>query len=313
MILAPAQASRARPKAGSFSELVDMLADLAPAGGPCPDQYAELNRCIRRLGDDIRAAVVEAGAVKKFVAEFTERHLLGSLQGAARAKKFGHSGDHEMIDDIYSLRLSADPKLRKWDMFFQAQAAPRAVRNRKACFHELLRSIPPSEDGSRLRVLNVGSGPGRDLREWFLSEPPARVLFDCVEMNAKAIEYASRLCRPFLQHIEFHHVNALRHVPSCGYDMVWSAGLFDYLSDRLFVRLLKALLPVVKPGGELVVGNFSEGNPSRDYMEIFGDWHLHHRGSEQLLALAEQAGAALGRVEVKWEPEGVNLFLHIRA
>lgn len=132
-------------------------------------------------------------------------------------------------------------------------------------------------------------------------------------MDARAIQYASNLCRPFLQHVEFYHENALRYVPSRGYDLVWSAGLFDYVNDKVFVRLLKALLPVVKPGGSLIVGNFSDFNPSRDYMEIFGDWHLVHRSREQLLNLAERAGICPDKAKVMWEPEGVNLFLQIAA
>jgi extracellular factor (EF) 3-hydroxypalmitic acid methyl ester biosynthesis protein len=300
-------------KAGNLDCLIESVGDLIESGGPKPEDYAGLNRAIRKVADDVRAGVVSTEVVKAFVGEVTEKHFTGSLQAAARAKPHGYSGDFEIIDSIYSLRLSGDPKLRLWDMFFQAQAAPCAVRNRKAFFHQLLNGLPATTDGSRLRVLNVGCGPARDLREWFLSGPAAQIFFDCVEMDAKAIQYASGLCRPFLQHIEFYHENALRYVPSRGYDLVWSAGLFDYLNDRVFVRLLKALLAVVKPGGELVVGNFSEFNPSRDYMEIFGDWHLVHRSREQLLSLAERAGAGPGAAKVLWEPEGVNLFLQITA
>ena len=308
---APSRIQKLKP--GSLETLIECLTDSVESGGPLPENYASLNRAIRRVGDDIRAGVVSSEVVQSAIHEITGQHFAGTMQAMARAKRHGYSGDFEMIDAIYSLRLSGDPKLRLWDSFFHAQAAPCAVRNRKAFFHQLLSSLPPATDGGRLRVLNVGCGPARDLREWFLSDTPGQVFFDCVEMDARAIQYASNLCRPFLQHIEFYHENALRYVPSSGYDLVWSAGLFDYVNDKVFVRLLKALLPVVKARGSLVVGNFSEFNPSRDYMEIFGDWHLIHRNREQLISLAERAGVELGRIQVQWEPEGVNLFLQITA
>lgn len=298
-------------KLGHLDTLFELLTELIGAGGPKPEDYAGLNRAIRRVGDDLRAGVVSAELVKNRIGEMTERHFSGTLQAAARAKRRGYSGDFEMIDAIYALRLAEDPKLRLWDLFFHSQAAPNAVRNRKTTFHQLLSKLPAAGDGSRLRVLNVGCGPARDLREWFLAGPLSQVFFDCVEMDAHAIQYASHLCRPFLQHVEFYHENALRFVPARGYDLVWSAGLFDYVNDNVFVRLLKALLPVVKPGGRLVVGNFSDFNPSRDYMEIFGDWHLVHRSREQLMALAERAGVRCNDAKIMWEPEGVNLFLHI--
>jgi hypothetical protein len=92
---------------------------------------------------------------------------------------------------------------------------------------------------------------------------------------------------------------------------VWSAGLFDYLEDRLFVRLLARLAGAVRPGGELVVGNFAASNPSRAYVELFG-WSLHHRSAEELLVMAGQAGLAGSRLQVRNKPTGVNLFLHAR-
>jgi extracellular factor (EF) 3-hydroxypalmitic acid methyl ester biosynthesis protein len=62
----------------------------------------------------------------------------------------------------------------------------------------------------------------------------------------------------------------------------------------------------------VVVGNFSDHNPSRDYMELLGDWVLRHRTHDHLRELALEAGASADSIEVQWEPEGVNLFLHIR-
>lgn len=290
--------------------LLELMADLIRSGGPTPQQYSSLNHAIRKVGADICNGCLERGAVMRAVREIHDRHLAGTLQAAALEKRRGYSGDFEMIDAIYTLKTAEAPSLRLWDLFFQAQAAPCAVRNRKAHFHRVLGSLTPPADGSRLRVLNVGCGPGRDLREWFLSNPENRIFFDCVDLDANAIAYASTLCRPFLQHIEFHHENALRYVPSRGYDLVWSAGLFDYVHDKAFVRLLKVLFSLLKPGGRLIVGNFSDFNPSRDYMEIFGDWHLVHRSAAQLLQLAARAGIQAQNTAVDWEPEGVNLFLN---
>ena len=163
-----------------------------------------------------------------------------------------------------------------------------------------------------MRVLDVASGPARDLREWMLDHPEADVFFDCVDADVHAIDHAKNLRQPFSERVEFHHRNAMRFLPAKGYDVVWSAGLFDYLMDRSFVFLLKSLLAVTNAGGELVIGNFSPLNTSRDYMELLGDWTLIHRNEKQLIELAREAGAPLSVITVDWEPEGVNLFLRIR-
>lgn len=296
-----------------FQDFQKTLNELITRNGPRPQEYALLNRAIRQLGDEVRGGLLAVRDLRQIVRAATLEHFQGTMQAASILKKHGYSGDYEIIDDIYQMRIATAPELRRWDLFFHAQAAPCAVRNRKTYFHHLLRSLSDENPDPRpLRVLNIASGPARDLREWFDAHPDANIEFDCIELDSKAIAHAQRLCAPYLGRVRFHQQNALKFVPTDKYDLIWSAGLFDYLTDRLFARLLRSLLPFVKPGGEVVVGNFSEFNASRDYMELLGDWYLEHRSEERLRGLAERAGAAARQTEVLWEPEGVNLFLHVR-
>lgn len=92
--------------------------------------------------------------------------------------------------------------------------------------------------------------------------------------------------------------------------MIWSGGLFDYFNDKVFIRLLKRYHTFLKEKGEIVIGNFSPGNPSRNYMELM-EWHLNYRSEEQLLELAKECGFDMNLVSIGKEPLGVNLFLHI--
>lgn len=66
-----------------------------------------------------------------------------------------------------------------------------------------------------------------------------------------------------------------------------------------------------RDGGEIVVGNFSQDNPSESY-QGFGDWSLAHRSRSQLLKIAVDAGILPEHCTVEAEPLGVNLFLRIR-
>ncbi|MCY1307908.1 hypothetical protein D9M70_578740 [compost metagenome] len=61
----------------------------------------------------------------------------------------------------------------------------------------------------------------------------------------------------------------------------------------------------------MVIGNFTEPNHSRAYME-FGGWFLTHRSEEQLHTLATRAALACESIRVEREPTGLNLFLHIQ-
>jgi len=311
----PTERSPSRSKGSSPSPLMDfdvLLHELIAADGPMPTDYAMLNQKLRALGDSVRAGLLSRQEVLAYARDLTERNFQGTMQAQALERKYGYSGDFEMIDAIYQQQITTRARLRRWDLFFHAQAAPIAVRNRKAYFLRLLDQHHSLPRKGPMQVLDVASGPARDLREWLIDHPQAEVLFDCIDADVHAIDYARQLCGAYLERIEFHHRNAMRFLPSRGYDLVWSAGLFDYLMDRSFVFLLKSLLAVTRPGGEVVVGNFSTHNPSRAYMELLGDWSLTHRTEKDLVELAREAGADRGAISVEWEPEGVNLFLHVR-
>jgi SAM-dependent methyltransferase len=217
-----------------------------------------------------------------------------------------------MIDKIYTRHTSEKPEYRLWDEYFHRQAAPRAVRNRKAYFKKLVCNT--LKEKKSITLLNVGSGPGRDLAELYESlYQPQRLHTTSVDMDARAIAYAQELNKPYARYTRFVNRNILRFQSEQNFNLIWSAGLFDYFNDKVFVSVMRRFRNNLKPGGEIVIGNFNEeNNPSREYMEIFGEWFLHHRSEQQLYDLAQKAGFSTNEIAVNHEPENVNLFLHVK-
>ena len=80
---------------------------------------------------------------------------------------------------------------------------------------------------------------------------------------------------------------AARHRPFAagGFDLIYSAGLYDYLKDDTGRRLTQALFRLLNPGGVLLTGNFLTGIPDRGYMETVMDWTLIYRTAEEISAL----------------------------
>jgi len=230
-----------------------------------------------------------------------------TMQGRAFEKAYGYAGDFDIIDKIYTFHVSDDPKYRKWDEFFHQQPAPKAVRNRKRYFIDKLNQL--QVDGVQT-VLNLASGPCRDVLELFEQDGAPNYLFDCVELDQKAISYAQGLLGPHVDKITFINENIFRFQPTSRYDIIWSAGLFDYFDDRVFQRILSRLV-ASNPEAKIVIGNFSDANPTMPYMEIIGEWHLRHRSEAQLIDIAIKAGVNRSRISIESEPEGVNLFLNI--
>ncbi|MBM7062490.1 class I SAM-dependent methyltransferase [Pseudomonas sp. UL073] len=290
-----------------MKDFQDYIQQLVGAGGPAPEQYLELDGWFQRVTAQLAAEPLSGRSVQELWPMFGAAFSLNTVQGFAALKPHGYSGDFEIMERLYSRWLSPLPELQNWDLFTHWHPATQAVRNRKDYFKQVMTAL--AADGQPRTVLNVGSGPCRDIHEYLQEHPDTPLRFECVDLDGQAIAYAQQLLNGAA--VLFHQANAFTFSTTQRYDLVWSAGLFDYLNDREFVFLLKALAKLLQPGGELVVGNFSEANPSRAYME-FGDWVLHHRTDAQLQALAAQAGLPEAGVRIEREPLGVNLFLRAR-
>ena len=295
-----------------MEELFQYLRDLVAQHGPKKDDYAALNSWINTIIEQKRQGRITEKELTVLRDIWGEAFSADTCQGFSFHKPHGYPGDFEIIDRIYTRYLCPDPHLKKWDRFYQDHDAARAVRNRSRYLKTvLLRHLRRKKE---VRVLNVASGPGRDMYHFFANEMTnggRRVRFDCLEQDIKAITYAKKVCRPYLSHIAFIKQNVLRYTPDKRYDVIWASGIFDYFNDRIFVRILGKLLGALKPDGECVIGNFSVENPSKNYMEIF-EWCLHYRTAADLKRLALKCGVPEKRITVRTEKTGVNLFMHIK-
>ena len=95
-----------------------------------------------------------------------------------------------------------------------------------------------------------------------------------------------------------------------GYDMIYCAGLFDYLSTQTCRALIELWHDWLSPGGLMIIANMNDTKPFRNFIEFILDWQLIYRDSDDMLSLVP--GKALDATEVIMEKTTVNLFLHIR-
>jgi extracellular factor (EF) 3-hydroxypalmitic acid methyl ester biosynthesis protein len=286
---------------------IEYLSALVEQGGPLPEDYPQLNKCIDDIAIKRRSGLILMGDMKKVIEVLGEAMTPTTMQGFAYHKPHGYAGDFEIIDRIYQRYICPNEALHRWDNFWQNHAAAQAVRNRTAYLISLVfKSI--IEKRRPIRVLNLASGPSRDVYE--CCRLIDGVTFDCVEQDTNAIAYAKAICTHYSARVRFHHANAIRYHPRQQYDLIWSSGLFDYFNNKLFSRVVRRYWKYLTPEGEFVVGNFSTENPSRSYMELF-EWDLFHRSQDELRVLGEEAGIPPEAIRIRWEPLGVNLFLHM--
>lgn len=297
---------------GVIPDVKEKLRALLEKGGPDRKDYKMLDQAMASLYaalQDGRVSPREIDALKHL---FDDSFLNATIHGHGYRKPMGYAGDFLLIDKIYTHHHTKLAAYEKWDKYFHHCEATEAVRNRKEYFKNLMLKKLHTAKGT-LQLMDVASGPARDVHELYQEIDAKTLATTCIDLDARAIAYAGDLCKAHARHIQFFNKNILRFSTGEKFDVIWSAGLFDYFEEQIFVMAIRKFLRWLKPGGEIIVGNFSEDNSSRGYMEMFGEWILIHRTKEELTRLALLAGAKKENIRVEQEPLGINLFLHITA
>jgi extracellular factor (EF) 3-hydroxypalmitic acid methyl ester biosynthesis protein len=306
------QTSEPRPGNPALLPAFGFIQRLAETGGPSGEDFPILESLFEELHAKCLLGEIASDEMSRLRALLRQVAPEGTIQRHSLRRPYGYSGDFEIIDRIY-LRTVSDGCGAAWDRFFHSQKAPEAVRNRKAYFKDAVLCAESRRSSGGVPVLDVASGPCRDLAEYFGENPASHARFTCIDADKRAIAHARSVLGEHAGRVAFHHVNAFRFRNRESYDLIWSGGLFDYLTDRQFTRLLGRLFGMLNPGGELVVGNFAPENPSRGYMELAGDWHLIHRSPSDLCRLALNSGVPFRNLRIDHEPLRINLFLHLSA
>jgi SAM-dependent methyltransferase len=256
-----------------------------------------------------------------------EFFMSSALFRRAYTKPLGYAGDYEMMNIIYRNAFEGE------DLFSQVMnkvdcegSAARAVRNRREYFCAKILSACESA-GTECRILSVACGPCVEMEDFFGRvggrRLPASLTLVAMDQDPNAVENARQRILPLVEkmdgveaRIDQDNIKDLilgRSKKGDNYldaDLIYSAGLCDYLSVNAVTRLVNELYRYLKPGGSLRIGNFGPYNPQRFKMEYGSEWFLIHRSEEDIKEFA--AGLpedAIIRVEK--ESEGVNLFLNV--
>ncbi len=245
----------------------------------------------------------------------------------AMDKPMGYAGDYEMMSMLYRSHAEGN-SLFAWLMnaYGINVRAAQAVRNRRNLLTASILEAADGQNAERVRIASVGCGPANEIQTLLEQRPHLGKKMEIVliDQEPRSIAFCERMLAPLIPrtgvkaHVVKESIRKLITDPSlrtalgtC--DLIYSAGLFDYLEDKAFVHLARTLLSALSDRGHLLIGNFAIGQPSRWFMEYCSEWFLIHRTPEQILNLGEAAGAQREAMSVMAEPSGINLFLDIRA
>jgi extracellular factor (EF) 3-hydroxypalmitic acid methyl ester biosynthesis protein len=242
-------------------------------------------------------------------------------------KPLGYAGDYEMVRMMTLDPFQGSSLFAKFmNTFFLLTPPVVAHRNR---IDTLVRNLEAEtlrqpNKAPRFKIFNLGCGPAAEIQRFLAdSKRSDQVDFTLLDFNDETAAFARRTLTQIKERhgratgIEVLKKSVAQLIKSTkpfepgSYDVVYCAGLFDYLTDYVSTALLEIFYELVAPGGLVLVSNVEASNPSRGWMECMVDWHLVYRNARQMRELIP-AGIPADAVRVYSEISSVNIFAEIR-
>lgn len=211
-------------------------------------------------------------------------------------KPRGYSGDADLLDFYYfhpnaAERIASAPHIGRALYEYTSQAASSvAGRERREILTDYLDDIA-DKVGSEVEFLSIACGNLREaamseamlegkFKRWLaLDQDPQSVASVAASYAGTAIEAKEGSVRTVLT--KGHTFGT--------FDLVYATGLYDYLIDKVAIKLTKKCLPMLKPGAKFVFANFAEEIRVDGYMEMFMNWALLLRNDKDMMSIMEQS------------------------
>jgi extracellular factor (EF) 3-hydroxypalmitic acid methyl ester biosynthesis protein len=246
-------------------------------------------------------------------------------------KPLGYAGDYEMVNMIARDPYEGGSLFAKVvNLWFLSQWPAKAHRNRIAYLTERIteESLRGQRSGRPIRVLNLGCGPAREIQAFLAQDRICEFAeFSLLDFNPETVQHVTDV----LNNVKKQHGRGTRiqvqkksvqqllkeggkpQVQGAGiqYDLVYCAGLFDYLPDRTCKHLMSILYNWLAPGGLLVATNVDCTQPFRHMLEFVLDWHLIYRDTNRVGKLLPERAPA-DSFSIKRDSTLVNLLIEVR-
>ena len=246
-------------------------------------------------------------------------------------KPLGYAGDYEMVNMILRDPHEGGSLFAKIvNVCFLKQPPAEAHRNRIVY---LLRKITEEtrrvvRRGDNARIFNLGCGPAGEIQNFLKQDDLCdRARFTLLDFNDETLMHTGKLLDEIK--MRYRRVTPIQFIKRSvhqilkessrpagdialqSFDLVYCAGLFDYMSDRICKRLMNYFYDLLAPGGLLIATNVDASKPFRNSMEFILEWHLIYRSPQQIAALIPDA-AAPEDFQASTDLTGVNVFIEVR-
>lgn len=314
------------------ARLAEVDAELSRQKGQVSDEarrrtHATLDEAMELLRDALGPESDIPAALRRDVAQYLRQEflpfvLLSKLCEQSYTKPRGYAGDFQAIDMIYSRQRTGAGHLGALlDEYFLNISVSKAVRNRRGLLLEVFLELLEERPGEPLQITSLACGPAREVFDLFERIGDSRdVTVNCLDLDAEALATVGKQAaeRGIQQRVRLLNENLIllamgRHeTPLPPQDLMYSIGLIDYFQDKLVIKLLDWVHKSLRPGGQVVLGNFDPRSPDRAFMDHLLEWPLIYRTPDDMRRLFASSRFGDRPVDIRYEQQGINLFASCR-
>jgi hypothetical protein len=283
--------------------------------------------------DDIVTGLALDDEATAIYRSYYQKHLLGLLLTSpinhrSYFKPEGYPGDFETIRMIHDEGFTGPtPFAKLLNKYTTSVAVATVARKRTEYLAERILETVRASSKPVVEILSIASGPALEIDHIMKNYPAdaARISLTLLDQELHALRfsqdnlYADRIRYESSIELEFIHQGLegyLRDVAEGKYahgqyDFVYAFGLFDYFERDIARFIIRHLLPLIAPGGGMLISNISlDGHKYRTFAEYSFEWYLIYRNHSELSELA--GDAVNGRTyDVHEIEEGTMKFLDI--
>ena len=249
------------------------------------------------------------------------------------SKPLGYAGDYEMVNMMLRNPLEGETSYAKLVNLFFLKAGPaEAHRNRIDILYNLIKDIATKAEnaGHKAKIFNFACGPALEIQRFIEQEEISENCeFHLLDFSAETLEYTQKTLEECKKKggnrkVDIHYINksvhdVLRNTTNLekaetqiekNCDLVYCAGLFDYLSDKVCERLLRLFFWQLKPNATMLATNVHSSNPNRCTMEQLMEWYLIYRDEDGFSSLINEVSGTEKRIYT--DKTGFNIFLEMK-
>lgn len=299
---------------------------IAAEDGCDPDPAWEwVEAACGRMHDALCTYIAEfpdtADAIGAYVFRETFAHFMSSrFLDRCMTKPRAFTGDYGTIDLIYDAEPAGDGRLGSMvDRWALELPVCRAIRNRRsmtaAYLHEALAAWQPV---SPMPVVSLGCGSAREVFDLFASAPSyLGPLVTCVDRDSDALNHVGALANAqwLGGRLRLLHADVVRLAAGGGgvsiapQQLVYCAGLIEYLPDDQVIAILNWAYETLRLGGSVILGSLVPDNPNKPFLDWIVEWDLVHRSPEELEELFRRSRFADAAVTVALDDTGIQAFV----